>query len=278
MRARELLLFGKKVLEAAGLPSAEAERESLLILAYLLRIRPLEVYFYPEDVSPIQEQFQQILTARKKKIPLAYLLGEVEFFGRSFEVAPGVLIPRPETEILVEAVLQRLQGPAWILELGVGTGCVALTLAAEGGFYALGVEISPRALAVAQRNRQRLNLIQKVHWVRGDWLAPIKPGPRFEALVSNPPYVSKAEWPELSPEVRLHEPREALWGGEDGLDFIRKTLREAPWYLKPGGYVFLEIGYQQREQVARLARELGYHVEFVKDLLGHARVLVARRP
>ncbi len=278
MRIRELISQAQKALVQKGLSPSEAEREVLLLLGHLLGLRPLEVYFYEGELSEVERPFWELLSRRKKGVPLAYLLGEVEFFGRPFVVASGVLIPRPETEILVEAVLERLSPPGWVLELGVGSGCVALTLAAEGGFKILGIEISRKALEIAQKNRLRMGLGAQVFWVQGDWCAPLRPGPHFKAVVSNPPYISEEEWASLPEEVKDYEPREALWGGEKGLDFIVQTLREAPRYLCPGGYVFLELGYQQQEEAARWARALGYRVEFVKDLLGHARVLVASFP
>ncbi len=276
MRTRDLLAFGEEILKKAGLSKEEARREALLTLGHLLEKRPLEVYLVPEVSEETASRLLSILKKRAQGVPLAYLLGEVEFFGRRFLVSSGVLIPRPETEILVESVLKHLQkGP--LLELGVGSGCVSLTLALEAPELEIfGVEKSHKALRVALENRKRWGLEKKVHFVLGDWLTPFKKRPFFKAVVSNPPYVAEEEWPFLPPEVREHEPREALVGGKKGLSFIKRTLKEAPAFLIPGGFVFLEIGYQQRKSVEELALQLGYRCLWIQDLLGHARVLVAR--
>ncbi len=277
MKTRDLLALGERLLCQGGLSAEEARREALLALAHLLGKRLPEVYLQPEVPEETRRQFLRMMEERARGVPLAYILGEVEFFGRPFLVSPGVLIPRPETEILIESVLEHVGNRAEpVLELGVGSGCVSLTLALEAAkLRVFGVEKSAAALEVALKNRRRLGLEGKVFFFRGDWLEAVKPRPYFRALVSNPPYVAPEEWASLAPEVREHEPREALLGGRDGLSFIRRTLEEAPRFLRPGGLVFLEIGYRQREKVEELARSLGYDCSFARDLLGHDRVLVA---
>ena len=280
MKKQRLIYEAKAYLEAYGFEAEEAEREVLLILAHLLACKPLEVYFVPEERLRAQERsLWSFLKKRARGIPLGYVLGEVEFYGRPFKVTPGVLIPRPETEILVEEALSLCKGDEKVLELGLGSGVISLTLVLEGpGLKVLAVELSPEALEVAKENRRRYGLERQVRFVRGDWFSPVRPGSNFDLIVSNPPYVSRKEWSDLPPEVREHEPRLALLGGEDGLFFIRKTLTYAPRYLSPSGKVLLEIGYQQAEPVARLAEELGYRFYFRQDYLGHRRVLVASLP
>lgn len=275
----KLLHTGVQRLQILGLSLEEAEVEARLLLAEVLGCKPLEIYVY--ERPPTEDEialFERLLKARLSGRPLAYVLGEVEFFGRRFVVSPGVLIPRPETEILVETVLQYLpDGPFWLCELGIGSGVISISLALEHpGFRVVGVEKSARALNVAVNNRRRWGLEARLHLIRGDWLSPLKPGSRFKAIVSNPPYVAPEEWADLPQEVREYEPREALLAEESGLFFIRKTLEEAPSYLLPLGYVFLEIGYNQAPRVKRLAENLGYEVSFHRDLLGYKRVLVAR--
>jgi len=268
------------LLQERGLKKEEAENEIRLILAHLLKIPPLRVYFYEEELpKDIVRRFQEILEGRLKGVPLAYLLGEVEFFGYRFFVSPGVLIPRPETEILVEAVLETLPcRPARLVELGVGSGVISLTLALEcPDFRVFGVESSSAALKVACKNRKYWDLEEKVFFIQGDWLEPLRKGPFFEAIVSNPPYIAPEEWSELPPEVKDHEPKEALLAEEHGLAFIRRTLEQAPDYLRPGGYVFLEIGYNQTSLVASVAKGLDYRITFKRDFLGFKRVLVARK-
>ncbi len=280
MKIYSLLQKNIPLLQERGLKKEEAENEIRLILAHLLKIPPLKVYFYegelPEDTV---KRFQDILENRLKGIPLAYLLGETEFFGYRFFISSGALIPRPETEILVEAVLETLTcRPAHLCELGVGSGVISLTLALEcPDFRLFGVELSPAALEVACKNRRYWHLEERVLFIRGNWLEPFKKGPFFEAIVSNPPYIAPEEWPELPSEVRDYEPKEALLAEENGLAFIRRTLEQAPDYLCPGGYVFLEIGYNQATLVSSLAKELGYQISFKRDFLGFKRVLVAKK-
>ena len=280
MKKQRLIQEAKNYLEARGFEAEEAEREVLLILAHLLACKPLEVYFVPEERLKAQERrFWTLLERRAQGVPLGYVLGEVEFYGRLFKVAPGVLIPRPETEILVEEALNLCKGDEKILELGLGSGVISLTLSLERpGLKVVAVELSPEALEVAKENRRRYRLEHRVHFVRGDWFSPLRLGANFALIVSNPPYVAQKEWPALPREVRAYEPRLALLGGEDGLFFIKETLTYAPRYLSPSGKVLLEIGYQQAEAVARLAEELGYRFYFRRDYLGHCRVLVASLP
>ncbi len=280
--SQEIWTFLKKAqkdLEDMGLTQEQARHEACLLVSTTLGIRPPEVYVYEKPLRPQEKRrLWTLLRERLTGRPLAYVLGEIEFFGRLFYVAPGVLIPRPETEILVETVLTRLpQKASRVLELGVGSGIFSLTLALERpGLSVIGVEISPQALKIALKNRRRLGLEKQVHFVKGHWLTPFRPAPLFAALVSNPPYIATKEWPRLDAEVRRYEPQEALLGGDDGLDFIRETLAKAPAYLCPGGFVFLEIGYQQAPVVKELAEGLDYTVELVRDLLGHQRVVVAQ--
>ncbi|RUM88735.1 MAG: peptide chain release factor N(5)-glutamine methyltransferase [Thermodesulfatator sp.] len=272
MRIREALALGKEFLVQAGLPPEEALIETRVLLGHLLGLKPLDLYLYLE--RPVSEEaFRELLEERARGVPLAYLLREVEFYGRVFTIRPGVLIPRPETEILVEAVLSEDLPPGPILELGVGSGVVLITLLLEGRFsQGIGVECRAEALSVARENLARYGLAQRLLLVRGDWLSPIKASRAFAAVVSNPPYVSREEWKELPREVREYEPPEALDGGPDGLDYIRRTLAEARRYLRPKGKLFLEIGYNQQKAVENLAQQEGWRVKFYKDLLGYARV------
>ena len=274
---KRLLVQAQRILSEAGFSQDEAYREARYILSYLLGVRPLEVYLV-ETVSPsLAQSFLDLIKKRAQGVPTAYLLGEVEFFGRPFKVGPGVLVPRPETEILVEVVLRIFKGEARLLELGVGSGCISLTLALENPLLKIfGVEKSLKALSYARLNRKKLGLEDRVYLIVGDWFGPIKEKPLFQAVISNPPYIAPEEWKGLSPEVKHHEPPEALLAEEEGLFYIAKTLREAPKFLVPRGLVILEIGFAQRDRVASLARKWGYRYHFEKDLLGYERVLVAQ--
>ncbi len=273
---QKLLSKAQEFLISYGLSESEAEHEARLILAHLLKCAPLEVYFRSLGEEQVS-RFWSLVKERAKGVPLAYLLGEVEFYGYTFQIKPGVLIPRPETEILVEETLKLAPFRGKVLELGLGSGCISLTLALERPDLLLfGVEISPEALAVAMENRKRYHLEERVLWVRGDWFGPFKPAPFFDMIVSNPPYVSVSEWQKLSKEVREFEPPLALVGGEEGLDFLADTLEKAPFYLKPRGFLLLEIGYRQADKIAELALRRGYEFYFVSDLSGIKRVFVGK--
>ncbi len=273
----EILQKGRDFLVKKGFSPKEADYESRFILSFLLGKKLLDIYQEKEVPPLVAKKFFMLLEKRSQGIPTAYLLGEVEFFGRLFKVGPGVLIPRPETEILVETALNLLPEGSYLLELGVGSGCISITLALERpSFKIIGVDISSQALSYTIQNLKRYGLEKKLLLVRGNWLSPFKETHFFNAILSNPPYVAKNEWETLDKEVKLHEPQEALLAGEEGLDFIAETLKKAPMFLKPPGYVILEIGYRQREKVASLAEKLGYKYFFVKDLSGHHRVLVAK--
>ncbi len=277
MRLREALRKGTEFLQRGGLAPEEARRETRLILAHLSGLRPLEVYLYPEKEIP-EERFESLLRERISGRPLAYLLGEVEFFGRSFRVPPGVFIPRPETEILVETFLKQEIPPGRILDLGTGSGVILVSILAERpDLTGVGIDLNPLALETARENALRHGVADRCRWIRGFWLDPLAPRPGFVALVSNPPYVAEEEWEELPPEVREHEPPEALRGGKNGLFYIRETLTRGWTYLLPGGQIFLELGYNQAVRVKALGERLGLKIRFVRDLQGIERIAVVNR-
>jgi len=268
-----------KKLELSGLTNSEARTEARIIVAHVLRVGPLDVYFHSKPLTPEEKkEIEKLLKRRCQGEPLAYVLGEAEFWGRRFVVGQGVLIPRPETEQLVEVALSLISpGPQWVCELGVGSGVVSLTLALERkDLKVFGIEKSPKALQIALTNRKQWRLEKRVFFARGDWFSPLRPGPYFSLVVSNPPYIAPEEWTELPPEIRDYEPKEALWAPKKGLYYIEKTLREAPTYLKPNGFVCLEIGYRQGPLVREIASRMGYKTEIIKDFAGHQRILVAK--
>ncbi len=277
MTVAEALSLGREVLGKAGLDPRTAEQETRLILAHILGIGPLDLFLYLERKIPGKE-FERLLRERASGKPLAYVLGEVEFYGRRFEIVPGVLIPRPETEILVETVLQTPLPPGPLLELGVGSGVVIITCLQElEDRWALGIDVSTLALRLTRRNALRYGIKDRLHLCQGDWLSPLRPSPCWAAIISNPPYVSEREKEYLSWEILRYEPPEALFAGPDGLEYIRRTIEEAPDYLLPEGFLFLEIGYGQKDPVERLCQERGLEVNFRKDLAGIDRVAVIRR-
>ena len=232
-----------------------------------------------ERLQPeLQQRFQELVRRRSRGEPLAYLIGVREFYGLEFEVTPAVLIPRPETELLVELALQRLPGdqPCTVLDLGTGSGAIALTLAAlRPSASVIAVDASAPALEITARNCRRLGLASRVALQRSDWFTAVK-DKRFDLIVSNPPYVPEGD-PHLSEGDLRFEPRQALIGGRDGLEAIRRIVGEAPAYLAPGGWLLLEHGHDQAPAVRELLSGAGFEslVEET-DLAGQPRVAGGR--
>ena len=275
-------------------PRASAE----VLLAHALGISRLDLYLRYDQPLNAEElaRFKTLVLKRRESTPVAYLTGHREFWSLDFQVAPAVLIPRPETETLVTATIEVVRdfegeragpepstlnsNPVWGLEIGVGSGAVVIALAKElPRTLWVGVDLSSAALAVARENTRRHGVADQVHLLQADLLAAFKPQALFEVLVANLPYVPRAEWEQLSKEIKEFEPRQALLGGEDGLDLIRPLVRQAQHYLKPGGWVLLEVGDGQAEKVAALLLETGDYerVEKIKDFNDIERVVRARR-
>jgi release factor glutamine methyltransferase len=236
-----------------------------------------------EELTADQEgRFLSLVTEREARRPLQHLTGVQAFYGRDFVVTPEVLIPRPETEVLVETALERLPkaGSPVVVDIGTGTGCIALTIAAErpaSEVHAL--DISHAALEVARDNARRLGLASRVRFYQGDLALPLRDMVRQVDLVaSNPPYVREAEMAGLMPEVRDHEPRLALVPVPDAPRMYRRLVGGARRLLKPGGTLVLEVGQGQADEVAAICAREGFQVErIVPDLAGIPRVVVAVR-
>ncbi len=256
-----------ELLAAATLPRAEAR----LLLAASLGVSVESLIARPERAveGAAAERFSTLVRRRAQGEPVAYLLGEKEFYGRRFAVSPAVLVPRPETELLVQLALQRLRGePApRLLDLGTGSGCIAITLALECPAAAVvAVDRSADALAVARANAQRLGAT--IELVAGDWYGAV--GGRFDLIVANPPYVAAAD-PHLA-DLR-HEPRSALVAGADGLTDLRRIVAGAPARLKHGGSLAVEHGHDQGASVRDLFAQAGFTgIETHRDLAGIERV------
>jgi release factor glutamine methyltransferase len=230
----------------------------------------------------VAARYEQIVAQRAARRPLQHLTGTQAFWRHEFLVTPDVLIPRPETEVLVEAALERLQGlasPA-VVDVGTGSGCIALSLAAarpDAAVYA--TEASPAALAVARDNARRLGLSGRVTFLEGDLLVPLEGHPGADLIASNPPYVDAADVPGLAPEVRDHEPRAALVAPGGVLSAYERLAPAAARLLRPGGWLLLEVGHGQAEAVSRIVRAAGLDViEVRRDLQGILRAVVARAP
>jgi len=224
--------------------------------------------------------YRGLVDRRARHEPIAYITGTREFYGREFLVSPAVLIPRPETEFLVDVVLQRLPvgRPARVVDACTGSGIVAVTVAAERpGLHLEATDISTTALDVARRNATLHGVGDRVTWLAGDLLLPT--AGRFDVITANPPYVAQRDAPGLSPQVRDFEPSVALFGGTLGLDLVTRLLAQAAERLTPEGWLAMEFGDGQEERVVPAAIAAGFRViQVVPDLQGIARVLVADLP
>ena len=255
-------------------PAAAPELDAQLLLAHVLGAPRARLKSHPEEVPPPQPalRFRQLLERRAAGEPLAYLTGTKEFWSLRLAVNPSVLIPRPETELLVERALALgTAGEARVADLGTGSAAVALALASERPRWRiLATDVSAEALVVARANAARLALT-RVEFRQGDWFGPLE-GARFDLLVSNPPYVA-ADDPVMSSPALGFEPRAALTPGSDALACLRTLARGAPRHLEPAGWLLLEHGATQGEDVRRELVLAGFrHVRSHRDLAGHERM------
>jgi release factor glutamine methyltransferase len=273
----DILLSATVRLRAAGVESPR--REARLLLAHALGVRSETIVSgsLPSPSSEARTRFEAALARRTAREPLAYITGSREFWSLDFEVGPGVLVPRPESEIMVEEALKRFPtrgAPLRVMDLGTGSGCLLLAFLSERpNAEGLGVDISDEALAVAKRNAENLGLNSRARFLRGDWM-----GPRFETwdiIFVNPPYIVQGDLAALDPEVGRYEPRAALDGGPDGLCAYRRIAAALTPQLRPGGRAFLEVGQGQAKPVENLLAEKELEVEgTVFDLASIPRCLV----
>ncbi|WP_094699889.1 peptide chain release factor N(5)-glutamine methyltransferase [Brevibacillus laterosporus] len=284
---REALLWASSFLGEAGTKDPRFEAE--LIIRHVLRMN--RANFLASMPDPIKDEeiasIRVLLERRAAHEPIQYILGEQNFYGRDFIVAPGVLIPRPETELLIEQVLlhsQRIwsaEQPLSVVDLGTGSGAITLTLAAEKPNWQLAtVDISLDAIAIAKKNAERLDVAERVRFIQGDLVEPILDmGERVDILVSNPPYIPSTDVDELDKEVLGYEPRLALDGGTDGYIFYRRICEALPRLLAPTALVAFEVGIYQAEAVAQLMKESGAvdEVFIYPDLAGIDRIIVGYR-
>jgi release factor glutamine methyltransferase len=276
---RDLHRAAASVLTGSETPALDAK----LLLLRAARLTEETFLIRPEAVlrGPAVRRFRRLVARRRRGEPLAYLTGRREFWSLSLVVRPGVLIPRPETELVVETVLALSERPdETIADVGTGCGAIALALAAERpGARIIAVDASRRALRTARGNARRLGL-SNVEFRRGDLYAPLAdlaPGQSCDFIASNPPYLARSDWDALSPEIREHEPRRALLAGPTGLEVIERIVRDAPAFLKPGGYLVIEIGAGQAARARELFGPDWAKVDVRSDLAGIPRVLSARK-
>jgi len=280
MTYRELYEYGKSRLAEAGI--AEAGLDARLLLEYVCHADRNELILYADrERNSMEEQFyRMVIEKRASRIPLQHITGEQEFMGLSFQVNEHVLIPRQDTEILVEEAMRHLGDGMRILDLCTGSGCILLSLLKYSNeCEGVGIDISEEALKTARENAERLGL--DAVFLAGDLFGPLAdfvsertPDRLFDMVVSNPPYIETAVIDTLMPEVRDHEPFCALDGGADGLQFYRRILAEAPAHMRRGAVLLFEIGCGQGEAVARLMQEAGFvQVEVLQDYAGLDRVV-----
>lgn len=275
MSLRELLLWGQRTLEQEGIQ--DAPTDAWYCLEYICGISRACYYARPDAIieDSKEEKYRELIEKRAAHIPLQQLLGEAWFCGSSFYVNEHVLIPRQDTEVLVEEAKRRVQSGDAVLDLCTGSGCVLLALMkACPGIAGTGTDISPEALAVARKNGERLGL--KARWIQSDLFEQVEGV--FQLITANPPYIASGVIPTLMEEVRDHEPLGALDGGPDGLDFYRKIVAQAGGRLTEGGWLCLEIGYDQGGALQELLEAAGYeNIEIIRDLAGLDRVAVGQK-
>lgn len=271
MTYREAVEFGTKCLTDAGVP--DAALDAWYLLQMVCRIERSYYYVHGEEdiTQDAQKEYEIAIQKRAEHIPLQYIIGEQEFMGLRFKVNSNVLIPRQDTETLVEQVLKIVKPGMKVLDLCTGSGCVLISVLKNAPeLTGMGSDISKTALLVAKENA-KLHEVD-ADWIRSDLFDNITE--TFDVIMANPPYIPTGEILSLMPEVRDFEPENALDGGADGLDFYRKIAGQVKDYLNPGGYVYMEIGYDQGEAVSELMRNAGFtEVEVIKDLAQNDRVV-----
>ena len=273
---RELFDQGREAIRQSGMENPELEASVLLAKAFNIEAR--DIYSHPErEFGPEEvEEFNRLLERRIKREPTAYILGEKEFYSRSFMVTPDVLIPRPETEILVEEALKilgNLISPS-IIDVGTGSGCIAVTLGCERQDARIfATDISYEALLVARKNSERLGVSRRVSFIHADLLGCFK-DKSFDLVVSNPPYVKGSDYISLDRDVRDYEPKLSLLGGEEGIDYIKEIVPQSKRALKKGGWCVIEVGVNQSGRAREMFEEAGFEdISLTKDLSGIERVI-----
>ena len=280
LTVRAVLACASDRLRLAGIQSPTVEAEWLL--QHVLGVKRSGLYLDPDRALPVSERdrIDELLSLRCSRIPLQHLTGETEFRSLPFFVNRAVLIPRPETESLVDAALARLRGIVRLLDIGTGSGCIAISLARElPESSVVATDISRPATLVARANAVRNGVADRIGFWVGDLLQAVRPSARFDAILSNPPYIPRGEVETLQPEVRDHEPLIALDGGADGLCVHRRIAGTAGPFLRPGGWLLMEVGDGQMEAVVEVLRGSKAFEEIgqVSDLAGVLRVAVARK-
>jgi len=276
---REQVAAARDRLLAAGISRAEAELDARLLAQHVLGWDDVRFLTSGADEEPkgFSKRFDELIQRRSAREPLAYITGLKDFWNLTFEVSPAVLIPRPETEILVEAALTRYpdNGSAIaIADVCTGSGCIAVALAVERPqSMVTAIDLSDNALGIAARNAERHRVSKQLRLIASDLFAKVDE--RFDLIVSNPPYVPARDRTSLGPEVSRYEPGIALFGGDDGLDVIKRLVSEAQQHLRPGGTLMFEFGWAQEDAVCEIVADAQMKcVELRPDLQGIPRVAI----
>ena len=282
MTIHNILYESTKALEAADIPTARLDAE--VLLSFCLGCERLEFYKNPDkQISETQlATYRNLIARRLQWEPVAYITGRKEFWTFVLEVNNSVLIPRPDTEIIVEEALdicRNFTSPDMrILDIGTGSGAIALALASEiDGAKVMATDISSTALALAQKNAAALGMKERIDFRQGNLFEPVNG--LYDIIASNPPYIAASDYEELPAAVKDFEPREALLAGESGLEFYEKLIPSAAAYLKKNGWLLLEIGAKQEEGIRRILTASGFYdgIDLRRDYAGLARVIKARR-
>jgi release factor glutamine methyltransferase len=273
-------------LSTAGISTARLDAE--VLLAHIIRKDRVWLITHRDDVLDEKDRrdFGEALRRRTKREPLQYLIGNQEFWGLEFKVTPDVLIPRPETELIIEAALAHVQDrnrPVRIVDLCTGSGCIAVSLAKElTSAHVIATDASENALAVARENARYHSVADRIRYLEGDLFGPLEEldiRGQIDIMVSNPPYVRAGDLPTLQPEVKDYEPLMALVAGPEGTEMAKRIIQLTPEYLKKNGALIMEMGLGQAEALTRMAETTGAYArpEILKDLAGIDRVIVAKK-
>jgi len=280
----EVIAKSSEFLAKKGVESARLQTE--LLLAHMLQMPRMKLYlnFERKLADTELDALRELVRRRGQREPLQHLIGSTSFCGFEITVNRHVLIPRPETELLAEAGWLFLSTinhqPSTALDFGTGSGCIAIAITAKcPSARIVALDLSAEALAIAQQNAAKNGVAERLEFRHGDGFAALKPDERFDLIVSNPPYIPSAEIETLQPEVRDHDPRGALDGGADGLDFYHRLAAEAAPFLKPGGKLMLEFGEGQAAAISAILVERNWQIESVQpDYTKRLRFLIARTP
>jgi release factor glutamine methyltransferase len=285
MFVKDILKQSIKLLKNGGIETPQLDAE--VLLSYVLNKDRSQLYIYPDYVLSEDENshYRVLIDKRLEHTPISYLTGHKEFMSLDFKVNRNVLIPRPETELLVETVCKFRSTPnpsqeeITVLDLGTGSGAIAVSLAKYNTNYSiLATDVSMSALFVARENAIHNDVINRVLFIQTDLFDGISPNNKFDWVVSNPPYIPTGDLPSLPEEIRKYEPILALDGGTDGLDVIKRIIENASMFLKPSGHLAIEFGYGQSDGVQRIADEIGKYSDYdvIKDYSGILRVFCCK--